>query len=84
MYYVYVLLLDDKTTYIGYTKDLKARYNQHRLNQVQSTKGRNPELVYYEAFKSHKDAMARESKIRQGQSRRHLISRIQNSIHLYE
>ena len=82
MYYVYVLLLNDETTYIGYTKDLKLRLHQHKSNLVKSTKGREPELVYYEAFKSQKDASIREYKLKKGQSRRHLIERIQESIKL--
>ncbi len=84
MYYVYVLLLNDKTTYIGYSSDLKARVKAHESNLVKSTKGKSPKLVYYEAFKSHKDAMTREKKLKQGQSKRHLIERIQNSINLCE
>jgi putative endonuclease len=84
MYYVYVLLLNDKTTYIGYPSDLKARIRQHKGNKVLSTKYKEPKLVYYEAFKSRKDAIMREKKLKQGQSKRHLIERIHDSINLCE
>ena len=84
MYYVYVLLLKNNTTYVGYTSDLKARLQQHRNNTVISTKNKEPKLVYYEAFKSPKDAMVREKKLKQGQAKRHLVERIQNSMHLCE
>ena len=84
MYYVYVLLLSDKTTYVGYSADLKARLSQHKNNGVKSTRNKKPQLVYYEAFKSRKDAMERERKLKQGQSKRHLNERIQNSINLCE
>jgi putative endonuclease len=84
MYYVYLLRLSDKTTYVGYTSNLKVRIKQHRNNYVDSTRNKNPEIVYYEAFKSRKDAMVREQKLKQGQSKRHLIERIQDSINLCE
>ena len=84
MYYVYVLLLNDKTIYVGYTSDLKARMQQHRSNGVKSTRGKEPKLVYYEAFKSRKDAMMREKKLKQGQAKRRLLERIQDSMHLCE
>jgi predicted GIY-YIG superfamily endonuclease len=69
---------------LGYTSNLKVRIKQHRNNYVDSTRNKNPQLVYYEAFKSRKDAMAREQKLKQGQSKRHLIDRIQDSIKLCE
>ena len=84
MYYVYILQLSNKTTYVGYTSDLKARIRQHKNNNVDSTKDKKPELVYYEAFKSMKDAKILEQKLKQGQSKRHLIERIQDSLKLCE
>ena len=84
MYYVYALLLNNKDVYIGYSSDLKARIKQHENNMVKSTKNKEPKLIYYEAFKSHKDAITRERKLKQGQSKRHLKSRIEDSINLCE
>jgi len=73
MYYVY-LIRNSVTheTYVGYTKDLKRRFKEH--------KDKNPELVYYEAYKSEKDARSREMKLKQrGQTIRRLKERLKNS-----
>ncbi|MBI4132507.1 MAG: GIY-YIG nuclease family protein [Candidatus Sungbacteria bacterium] len=74
MYYLY-LIRNRKTKkfYIGYTDDLKRRIKEHR--------GKSPELIYYEAYKSEKDARNRESKLKQrGQSIRRLKARLYYSI----
>jgi predicted GIY-YIG superfamily endonuclease len=57
---------------------------QHKNGYVVSTRGKKPELVYYEAFKSMEDAKNREQKLKQGQSKRYLIERIQCSLNLCE
>jgi putative endonuclease len=73
MYYVY-LLKNNKfgTTYIGYTNDLKRRLKEHVA--------KIPELVYYEAFKSEKDARKRERMLKQGQTVRRLKERLFESL----
>lgn len=60
--YVYVLQsVKDKKFYTGYTKDLKLRFEQHKLGKVESTKNRRPlKLIYYEACLTQKDATHRE------------------------
>ena len=61
-YFVYVLRSqkDDKF-YIGYTKNLKLRFEQHSKGLVESTKKRRPfKLVYYEASLNQQDATKRE------------------------
>ena len=58
MHYVY--LIRNKTTndtYIGYTKDLRRRFQEHS--------DKHPELLYYEAYKSEKDAREREFRLKQ-------------------
>lgn len=63
MYYVYLLKLDknkNKEFYIGCSSDLKKRFIQHKLGQVLTTKGRNPILIYYEAFNDKNLAFERE------------------------
>ena len=74
MYYVYVLRsLKDKDFYVGYSDDLKIRIKQHKDGLVQSTKNRRPlELVYYEAHRNRKDAMARERFLKIGWGRNYL------------
>jgi putative endonuclease len=61
-FYTYVLIsFKDKNFYVGFTNDLKSRFEQHNKGQVSSTKERRPlELVYCEACRSKKDAMHRE------------------------
>lgn len=74
MYYIY-LIRNEKTkeTYIGYTEDLKRRFEEHR--------DKNPELIYYEAYKRKEDAWLRGGKLKQrGQSVRWLKSRLQKSL----
>ncbi len=62
MYYVYVLLSKkDKKKYVGFTKNLKQRLEQHNKGSVDSTKDRRPlVLVYYEACIDINDATHRE------------------------
>ena len=66
MYFVY-LLKSRKTgnLYIGCTSDLRKRFIEHNKNQVRSTKYQGPyELIYYEAYKSEKDAFHREKNLK--------------------
>ena len=62
MYYTYVLQSEkDSKFYMGFTKDLKQRFNEHEKGLVESTKNRRPlNLIYYEACLSQKDATKRE------------------------
>jgi len=50
MFTVYVLYsLKDKHTYVGCTKDISKRLEEHDLGKVSSTKNRRPlKLVYQE------------------------------------
>lgn len=74
MYYVYLIRnRTTKITYIGYTNDLRRRVKEH--------KDKNPELLYYEAYKSEKDARNRELKLKQrGYGIRRLKERLKNSL----
>ncbi|MCK4359445.1 MAG: GIY-YIG nuclease family protein [Candidatus Cloacimonetes bacterium] len=62
MFYTYVLLSEkDNKFYIGYTKDVKLRFEQHKKGRVESTKNRRPlKLIYYEACILQEDALKRE------------------------
>lgn len=74
MYFVY--LIRNKSTkhlYIGYTKDLKRRLIEHQ--------NKNPEIIYYEAYKNKQDAVLREIRLKQkGQSLRWLKERVEHSL----
>jgi len=66
MYYVYLLEINRPTRkyYIGFSKDLKARINQHKRGLVLSTKNYLPiRLIYYEAFNDKYLALKREKSL---------------------
>ncbi len=46
-FHVYVLLLSDKSYYVGHTSDLRSRLIEHRSNQVKSTMNKNPQLAWF-------------------------------------
>lgn len=78
-------LLQSKQTkefYVGYTSNLKRRLSEHNAGLNQSTKAGMPyELVYFEGFKSKKDALIREKKLKHhGQGIRRLKERLINSV----
>lgn len=61
-YFTYVLLSEkDGNKYIGYTKNLKLRLEQHHKGFVKSTMYRRPlKLIYFEACLTQQDALKRE------------------------
>lgn len=61
-FYIYVLRsMKDNNFYVGYTEDLKSRFEQHKKGQVVSTRDRQPlEIIYSEACLSKTDALHRE------------------------
>jgi putative endonuclease len=82
MYYVY--LLQSKTLdthYVGYTSDLKARFESHNAGKNVSTKAGKPwKLVYYEAYQTEIQAMRREKNLkRRGNAYQSLKQRIASS-----
>ena len=65
--------------YIGCTKDLKQRINQHNKGWVKSTKDRRPlSLVYYEACLNQQDALHREKYLKTTYGKRYLRNRLKN------
>ena len=74
MYYVYVIRNNrTRDTYIGYTNNLERRIREHRY--------RNPDLLYYEAYKAAEDARGRERQLKQrGQAIRWLKNRLRHSL----
>jgi putative endonuclease len=62
VYYTYVLhSIKDSKFYVGFTKDLKLRFEQHNKGLVESTRHRRPlRLIYYEACLNQGDATKRE------------------------
>ena len=83
MYFVYLLVNDDKRTYTEYTSDLKQRLRDHNAGKSAYTKGEKWHLVYYEAYVSKKDAVRRERRLKDGRARRQLRHRISNSLQTF-
>lgn len=83
MFYVYILKSKkDNSIYIGFTNDLKRRFEEHNNLQNKSTKFKAPfKLVYYEAYSSQSDAKYREKNLKRfAQSYTQLRNRIKNSL----
>ena len=80
MYYVYVLLsLKDDKKYVGYTKNLKLRFEQHKRGLVESTKNRDPlTLIYYEACLNQQDATHREKYLKTYHGKMFLKNRLKS------
>ena len=72
MYYVYLLRSKNSgKIYTGYTNNLRNRYKQHLEGKSFSTKSMGElELIFYEAFKSKKDALRREKYLKSTKGKR--------------
>jgi len=66
MFYVYILKsIKDNDLYIGFTNNLERRVDEHNKGMVSSTETRKPlSLIYFESYKSEKDARHRESNLK--------------------
>ena len=80
MYYTYVLQSEtDNAFYVGFTKDLKLRFEQHNKGQVESTKTRRPlKLIYYEACLDKNDAAKREKYLKSYHGKTYLRRRLKS------
>ncbi len=80
MHYVYVLKSKkDGKNYVGYTKNLKLRFEQHNKGLVESTRNRRPlSLIYYEACLDQQDATRREKYLKTIYGKRYIKSRLAN------
>ncbi len=78
MFYTYVLESKrDGKLYIGFTDNLKRRFDEHNNGLVKSTKNRVPfKLVYYEACNDKDKALKREKYFKTGFGRGFLKNRI--------
>ena len=80
MYYTYVLQSKkDDRYYVGFTKDLKLRFNRHSEGKVESTRDRRPlHLIYYEACINQEDATNREKYLKSYHGRMFLKNRLKS------
>jgi len=67
-YYVYILKSQkNNSLYIGYTTDLRKRFEQHNNGESLATKPFRPyRLIFYEAFLNRIDAKHREEYLKSG------------------
>jgi putative endonuclease len=80
VFYVYVLRSEtDSGLYIGYSADLRKRFEQHSQGNSFATSHRGPwKLIYYEAYLEQSDALGRERYLKSGAGRRFLRSQLKN------
>ncbi|MFN3667470.1 MAG: GIY-YIG nuclease family protein [Sediminibacterium sp.] len=77
MQYVYILLCNNGHTYVGCTKDLRARINQHNEGSVTSTKSYLPvKLLFYCAFPDKIKAFNFEKYLKSGSGRAFMNKRL--------
>ena len=79
MYYTYLIKSKIKDwVYIGSTKNLVTRFNDHNSRKVKSTKPYTPfELIYYEGYRNYRLARKREIELkRKGQQKELLFQRL--------
>ncbi|MFA6005053.1 MAG: GIY-YIG nuclease family protein [Patescibacteria group bacterium] len=78
LYFTYVLKSTvDNKLYVGWTNNLRQRFESHNKGLVEATKHRRPlTLIYYEAGISKEKAISREKYFKTGFGRRFLLSRI--------
>lgn len=82
MHFVYILQNKNSRLYIGRTKDILKRIQEHNAGDTFSTKKYKPwQCIYLEGYFSEDDAKDREKKIKQfGRVYSQLKRRIQKSI----
>ncbi len=75
MYYTYFIKSKRKKwIYVGSTSNLIDRFSRHNKGLVKSTKHYKPfELVYYEAYKTLKEARRREMEIKNNSQQKEFI-----------
>jgi putative endonuclease len=79
-YFVYVLRSKkDKQLYVGFTQNLKSRFEEHSKGHVSSTKDRRPlELIYAELSLCKEDATHREKYLKTYHGRMFLRNRLKS------
>jgi putative endonuclease len=80
VHYVYVSRsIKDGGFYIGYSANLRKRFEQHAKGVSLATSYRGPwKLIYYEAYLNQADALGRERYLKSGAGRRFLKAQLRN------
>ncbi len=84
VHFVYVLLsLKDRNLYIGFSKNIIQRFNEHQRGKVRVTKNRRPfVLLYWECFPDLDTAVKNEKHFKKSHIRRKLKLLLKN-YHLF-
>lgn len=80
--YHYVCVLrsqNDGKFYVGYTKNLEKRLEEHNSGRVRSTKERRPmKLIYWEGCIDQQDATRREKYLKSAWGKRYIKERVRS------
>ena len=84
MFYTYILQsLKNRSFYIGYTTDLKKRFDEHNNGESLATKPFKPyKIIFYEVFVSRIDAKRREEYLKSGWGFRSIKKMLRNYLEL--
>lgn len=79
-FYVYVLHNPSKNfIYIGYSKNIKQRFQEHNEGKAKSTKFYRPlKLIFYEAYLNKSDAKRREKYLKTNKGKTTLTTMLTN------
>ena len=73
MYYVYAIINTDKRIYVGISKDVNFRLQEHNSGRTKSTKGYKPwRLLYKEDLPDRISARNREKQLKSGSGKEFL------------
>jgi putative endonuclease len=81
MFCVYILKSKkDRKTYVGYSENIKRRFEEHNNGLVKATKYRRPlSLIYFECFNNEKDAKKEELFLKSGKGRERMKYLLKNT-----
>lgn len=79
-YYVYILHNQARNfIYIGYSENLKRRFQEHNEGKTKSTKSYKPlDLIFYEAYPTKPDAKRREKYLKSSKGKTTLITMLRS------
>jgi putative endonuclease len=79
-HYVYILRSQkEEQFYVGYTRNVHNRLEEHNSGHVRSTKDRRPlKLIYWEGCINQQDATRREKYLKTAWGKRYIKTRVRN------
>ena len=84
MFYVYILVMDGKALYVGFSTDLKRRFTEHKQEKVRSTaRYIEKKLIHCEAYELQSDALRREKFLKTTEGKRLLRKQIRDVLLKY-